>query len=555
MNRQEVNKCLEAVTPILDRIVDPEISTAISLLLNLVESLSQKIEGSQKEIQSLKDEVNKLKGEQGKPKVRPQKQKALDNHSSEEDRKKRGKKKEKKPRGKKKDSIKANRTIVLKMDTEQLPPDARRKGYKSVVIQDLKLMTDNVEFQREVYYSPSLKKTFTASLPNGYNGEFGPGIRALVLSLYHDSNMTQPALVGFFKTCGISISKATISRMLTDKHDNFHQEKENIIDAGLQAPYQHTDDTSARVNGKNQYVHILSNPFYTAYFTRPKKDRLTVLEILCRCPLNFTLNQESFQLMKELGLSAKRAKQLIEMGVEGTLTRAEIDEVLLKLFPAPKKHKASRRHILDASALVYYHSLENPLKHLMCDDAPQFNQIAQHKSLCWIHEGRHYKKLRPLLAIHQEKLEEFITKFWDYYQKLLDYTQQPTDEITKQLRNEFDDIFSTKTGYEQLDQRIVLTSAKHEALLLPLKFTFLPLHNNDAEGGAQHQARLRDIHLQTRNEKGTKVKDTFATMVKTARKLKVNFFNYVLDRITKKNSMPSLASLILHQIELQPDTS
>lgn len=106
-----------------------------------------------------------------------------------------------------------------------------------------------------------------------------------------------------------------------------------------------------------------------------------------------------------------------------------------------------------------------------------------------------------------------------------------------------------------MDERIALTSAKHEALLLPLKFTFLPLHNNDAEGGAQHQARLRDIHLQTRNEKGTTVKDTFATMVKTARKLKVNFFDYILDRITKKNSMTSLAALILHKIELQPDTS
>ena len=116
-------------------------------------------------------------------------------------------------------------------------------------------------------------------------------------------------------------------------------------------------------------------------------------------------------------------------------------------------------------------------------------------------------------------------------------------------------MFSTKTGYDQLDERIALTSAKHKALLLPLKFAFLPLHNNDAEGGAQHQARLRDIHLQTRNEKGTKVKDTFATMVKTARKLKVNFFDYVLDRITKKYSMTSLAALILQQIELQPDTS
>lgn len=107
MNRQEINKCLEATMPILDRIIDPEISTAISLLLNLVESLAQKIEELQKEIQFLKDESNKLKGEQGKPKVRPQKKNAPDNHSSEKDRKKREKKKER--------SLEAKRKIALKL--------------------------------------------------------------------------------------------------------------------------------------------------------------------------------------------------------------------------------------------------------------------------------------------------------------------------------------------------------------------------------------------------------------------------------------------------------
>jgi hypothetical protein len=40
------------------------------------------------------------------------------------------------------------------------------------------------------------------------------------------------------------------------------------------------DDTSARVNGKNYYAHILCNEFYTAYFTRQNKDRMTILEIL-----------------------------------------------------------------------------------------------------------------------------------------------------------------------------------------------------------------------------------------------------------------------------------
>ena len=119
-------------------------------------------------------------------------------------------------------------------------------------------------------------KTFIADLPEEYHGEFGLGIKTLVLALYHNSNMTEPALKDFFTTFGITISTGTISKMLTDDHQLFHQEKEEIVDAGLQAPYQQTDaglqapyqqtdDTSARVNGKNHYVHILCNPFYTRH--------------------------------------------------------------------------------------------------------------------------------------------------------------------------------------------------------------------------------------------------------------------------------------------------
>ena len=148
-----------------------------------------------------------------------------------------------------------------------------------------------------------------------------------------------------------------------------------------------------------------------------------------------------------------------------------------------------------------------------------------------------------------------MTRFWDFYRDLLSYKNNPSEDLENQLSDEFDVLFSSKTGYDVLDKRIALTKAKKDALLLVLKFSFLPLHNNDAEGGAQYQARLRDIHLQTKNKKGTQAKDTFATIVKTARKLKVNVMNYLHDRITKKLAMPSLASLILKKQNPFLDTS
>lgn len=67
----------------------------------------------------------------------------------------------------------------------------------------------------------------------------------------------------------------------------------------------------------------------------------------------------------------------------------------------------------------------------MTDDAPQYNLITQHSVLCWIHEGRHYKKLSPIIEINQEKLNEFLTQFWNYYKELKSYKEKPTLETAK----------------------------------------------------------------------------------------------------------------------------
>ena len=105
-------------------------------------------------------------------------------------------------------------------------------------------------------------------------------------------------------------------------------------------------------------------------------------------------------------------------------------------------------------------------------------------------------------------------------------------------------MFSTITGYQQLDERIEKTKLKKDALLLVLEYPSLPLHNNASELGARVQARYRDISFHTINEKGTAAKDTFMTIIETARKLKVNTYQYILDRISQKYEMTSLTDLI-----------
>ena len=117
--------------------------------------------------------------------------------------------------------------------------------------------------------------------------------------------------------------------------------------------------------------------------------------------------------------------------------------------------------------------------------------------------------------------------------------------MAQKLSEQFDSLFATTTGYDALDIRIDMTREKKKPLLLVLIHPFLPLHNNGSELGARVQARIRDINLQTICENGTKSKDTFATIVQTARKMGVNIYRYIFDRVSKKYEMPSLAEMIM----------
>ena len=536
----------------LDSISDPGTLASVVLLLNIVEQLAQENQQFREEVASLKDEINRLKGEQGRPNIRPQKKDG--DISSEKERKNRAAPKPKNSK-EKKSKIVTHHTKLCSVDKSQLPTDALFKGHDTVVIQDIVMRAENTAYQREVYYSPSEKRRFMGALPSGCLGEFGPGVRALVLCLYHDAGMSQPNIHRLLETAGMHISKATISRIITNNLSVFHEEKSAIVAAGLTSTnYQHLDDTSARVNGVNHYNHVLCNPLYTAYFTRPRKDRLTLLAILTQENLCFQLNQQALDLMQVFGISEKQQKRLRPLLSDKLMDRSEMEMALISLFPDPDKHATSRRRILEACALTAYHQQLRPFPILICDDAPQFKHLAEFLALCWVHEGRHFKKLKPFIAAHRVKVEAILTAFWGFYHELLAYKQAPSDAEAERLSTQFDSLLGQQTGYDLLDDRLQKTLAKKDNLLLVLKYPEIPLHNNPAELEARAQARKRDVSLQTKNEKGTEAKDTMMTVVQTSRKWKVNVFTYIHDRITRQFNMPSLASLISSQSQAITDS-
>ena len=565
MNKKDFQIRLDELELSMVPIVDPQAKSCFKESLNLLEILVINNESLMIENQQLKNENNRLKGEQGLPNIKANTKGNQGDHSSENDRKSQGKTnkngsdneetegKKKRSREPKIPKIKIDREVICPIDKSILPRDAVFKGHSDSVVQDIIITTNNIKYRREVYYSKSMKKTYLGELPLSVagHGEYGVGIRSLIPLFKSECNLSESRILDFFQNFGIVLSPAYISNQWTKGYDCFHQEKDDLYLAGLASgSFQQIDDTFARVCGKNHYTHIMCNQHYSAFFTTPRKDRLTVLDVFRNfAPREFLYNSRAICILQGFKLSKKCLRSLDELLQKETLfNETSLDKLLdsLKLGLNRKLGINQRSRIKEACAIAAYRAQANYpiIEKLVCDNAPQFRLLTKYRVLCWIHDGRHYKKLTPIFKSHQLILDEFISNYWIFYHKLLDYKEAPDPNRAIVLSNEFNDLFSTKTDYEQLNDRIAKTLAKHKQLLWVLKFPELPLHNNTSELAARVQARARDVSFHTMSKKGTQIKDTFMSISQTAKKLGVRTYEYVYDRVSGDYKMPSLAQLI-----------
>ncbi len=454
--------------------------------------------------------------------------------------------------------ITIDREEICRVDVAQLPEDAEFKGYEEKVVQDLLMKRDNVRFKREVYYSPSLQKTYSGKVPHGYEGEYGPHINSQIVSFKYVNNMSIPKIEEFYGNVGIFLSDSYLSNRLTKHLTVFHHEKSAMYEAGLEnSSYQQIDDTTSRVDGQNYYTQIVCNRFSTLFFTTKHKDRLTILDVLRNFESrSFVFNAETFCLLEQLKVPKKLIALLREIEQDNVFHEEEMQAILQQLFPDSAKGKLHRTRIMEAAAIASYHCESGiaRVEVLLCDDAPQFKLITDELALCWVHDGRHYKRLRPVVPFHQEQLKKFREEYWEYYHKLFVYKNQPSAESAQSLSAEFDTLFSTKTGYNELDERIARSKAKKEELLTVLKHPEIPLHNNRSENGARVQKRREDISLQTKTEEGTQAKDTMMSIVETCKKLGVSAYHFIYDRVSRRFEMPSLADLIRAKAAPQPES-
>jgi hypothetical protein len=521
--------------------------TDIDVLLNVIERLVARVQSLEDALGKLRDEYNRLKGEQGRPGGPSKKQPKLD-RSSERERREQPtawRKRAKLP------EIVIDRQVECRLDAAELPPDARLKDHVAVTVQDLVLRTDNVRFRCERWESPSTGKTYQAPLPAGYEGEFGPGLKALALTLSYSAHVGQAQIRRLFGSVGVRVSAGYLSGLLTNTED-FAPAAQAIGEAGLACDgYVHIDVTPTRVAGVERSCHVLGNTAFVYYHTDRFRDRQAALRTLqLGAPSMFQVNAAAWSFLATgaaLAMSTRAALETVAADRLFSMPEwyAWLDTTLPWLGPQ------QRQRLGDAAAIgAYQAQTAVPIvETLVCDDAPTFKGLTDDLALCWVHEGRHFKKLTPAITAHQSMLDAYLTEFWAYYRRLRAYQDAPTGALAAELAAVFDTLFRRTTGYAALDERIAKTNAKRHALLRVLEKPYLPLTNNPAELAARRRVRKRDVSFGARSPAGIHAWDVFQTLIATAQLLGVNVLHYFQDHYARAGRLPALADLIRQRVD------
>lgn len=528
----------------LEAIVDPATRQIVAELLNAIEALAGENAALRADNQRLRDEIARLKGGSPSPDVKPSSPPPPPDHSSEHERRVRT------PRGKRSKNafLTPTRQQPCAVDRSLLPPDAIQRPSIEPILQDLIIQPDSICFVREVWELPSGERII-ARLPPGYHGGFGPNMRTSTISLGHDANISQPALFRLYRAVGIDIGKGTIARWLADHTGQWAKEAQAIHLAGLSSGEWHaSDQTPTRVEGSNQVCHVVGNAVFSSYHTRKGAARLDVLAVVWgRAPL-FRLNADAQAWLEQSSVCARLQSRLqTALPYDREMERSELAAELAAA--GIQLNVQQRQQVYDALAVAAYHAQsEVPIvRQLLSDDAAVFHGITDRHALCWVHDGRHYAKLAPVVGEHQRALADFLKDYWALYRQLAVYRQAPSKAERAHLEAVFDELMARRTGYDDLDARIAKTAYNRDLLLAVLDTPSLPLHNNAMELAARRRVRKRDVSFGPQSQAGARAWDTFQTIAATAAKLGVRLFEYLRERMTHPNTTPSLAERIIER--------
>ncbi|MCI0403549.1 MAG: transposase [Acidobacteria bacterium] len=513
----------------------------VEALLGIIRQLLDRVAELEKTNQELRDEIARLKGQKPRPDIKPS---VLETTA-----KKPGEKKPRSP-GSAKPPEKAELRIdrEVRLHPDNLPLGASFKGFEAYVVQELIITTETTRYWRGRYELPE-GGSVSAPLPAGVlsveGGHFGPGLISYILDQYHQAHVTEPLLLAQLWEYGICISAGQLHRLLTENKDYFHQEKAEVLQAGLTvSSYIGTDDTGARHQGRNGYCTVIGNDLFTYFESTASKSRLNFLQILQGDERRYAINETAVAYWERQELSAAVIKPLTQ-GPQEFASQQAWQARLAELAITSQRHV----RIVTEGALLGGLVAQGiaPDLGVLSDGAGQF-VIFVHAA-CWIHAERPLAKLVPHNEEHRTVIEKIRTHIWELYKDLKAYRDKPDEAQKSVLEARFDALVDQRTDYPSING-VLKEMREHKAdLLRVLERPEIPLHNNAMESDIREFVKRRKISGGTRNDAGRRCRDTFASLKKTCRKIGIRFWDYLCDRVRGLGQIPRLAHLIRQKAE------
>ena len=505
----------------------------------LVRQLLDVIQQLQSQIQKLEDEILRLKGLKTRPILTPSPMEAPPRPPRQPGQKRPGSDK----RHKTAQLIVTEEKVIPLLDT---PPGSIFKGYEDFVVQDILISPRVIRYRRERWETPdgrSLVAEFPTEVRPG--SHFGPTLIAFILHQYHHQHVTQPLLWEQWDQLGIDISTGQLSRILTEGKDAFHQEKVELLPAGLEVSTSvQGDDTGARHQGHNGFCTHIGNESFADFESTDSKSRQNFLEVLRGADTDYTINDFAVAYWQRQKLS----QAVIERLTAGA--RRWADQAAWQAYLSEQR-VTDPRHVRIATEGAVLGSLiahgVSPELTVLSDGAGQFDVFVH--ALCWLHVERPLARLVPHNEKHRQAIEQIRQGIWDLSKGLKAYRQAPSPTAREALGKQFDDLVAQRTDYPSIDGVLKGMAADRAKLLLVLDQPEVPLHNNLSEGHIRDYVKKRKISGSTRSELGRRARDTFASLKKTCRRLGVNFWEYLQDRVRGLGQIPRLADRIRQKAE------
>lgn len=427
-----------------------------------------------------------------------------------------------------------------------VPDGATFKGYEDFVVQDLRIQVRVTRYRRERWLLPDGSQR-VADLPDEVlpGSHFGPEVISFLLHQYHHQHVTQGLLLEQVRQLGLDMSAGQLNRILTEDKDIFHQEKAELLPTGLQvSAYVQADDTAAPHDGQPGYCTHIGNELFAFFHSGPGKSRLDFLEMLRGAAGCYVVDESAVDYYRRQKLSAAMMADL--SSDPGTFADLASWQAYLARHNIhnPRPVRIATEGALLAGILA---SGVSPELVIVSDAAGQFDILVH--ALCWLHAERPLARLVPFSEPHRQALEGVRQRIWELYQGLKAYRLAPTAAARVALGQQFESLVGAKTGYASIDGPLKELASNRAKLLRVLERPEIPLHNNLSEGHIRDFVRKRKVSGPTRSPLGRQARDTFASLKKTCRRLGVNFWDYLCDRVRGLGEVPRLATLLRQKAE------